>query len=230
MLFSFPICILFLVNSIGRGGRIVHVFIWFIIWCSLYWNWLSTDIIPIYQGSERNMILWEDRTDHKDHLWCVPEYYHFFGMIANYNLYKEGGSEVRKLGDLYAEAARDLSWLRCLCLISEDIRNFADSYGEENIEIAFRESEGECIIEFTGTRFGDPESVIPVEEQAGKRSFTVPALIVDEVAGKFREQGILDLSTFDGRYESIDASHIIDGRKRNEIDFSKMLASRDQKR
>ena len=230
MLFSFPICILFLVNSIGRGGSIVHVFIWFIIWCSLYWNWLSTDIIPIYQGSERNMILWEDRTDHKDHLWCVPEYYHFFGMIANYNLYKEGGSEVRKLGDLYAEAARDLSWLRCLCLISEDIRNFADSYGEENIEIAFRESEGECIIEFTGTRFGDPESVIPVEEQAGKRSFTVPALIVDEVAGKFREQGILDLSTFDGRYESIDASHIIDGRKRNEIDFSKMLASRDQKR
>ena len=94
------------------------------------------------------MILWEDRTDHKDHLWCVPEYYHFFGMIANYNLYKEGGSEVRKLGDLYAEAARDLSWLRCLCLISEDIRNFADSYGEENIEIAFRKSEGECIIEF----------------------------------------------------------------------------------
>ncbi len=228
MLVSFPICIFSFVDSILSRKSLVGVLFLLIIWYAVYWNWFSTDTIPIYQGPEKNMLLWENREDHKNHLWCVPEFYHFFSMIARYNFFKAGEWGIKETGDRYAEAARDLSWLRCVCLISEDIRNFAQLYGEENVAVEFRGSDGECTIDLTGMRIGASDTVVPVEEQAGKRSFTVPSLIIGKVARIYREQGILDLSVLDERYAAVEASHILDGRRRTEIDYSKLLAGKDQ--
>ena len=229
MLVSFPVCICSFIIGYHRGW-LPGLFFSITIWICLYLNWFSTDAIPIYRGAETNMILWENRMDKKRHLWCVPEYYHFFGMVANYNLYKKDGDRgITNLGNGYAEAARDLSWLRCLCLLSEDIRDFAALYGQENIGIEFHEYYGEYTIDFTGTQIGDSDTVIPVEEQAGKRSFTLPSVIAGTVARKYREQGILDLSVYDGWFKAIEASHIIDGRGIKEPDYPKMLSERDQR-
>lgn len=202
----------FLVLVTDHTKSFFSIVFFIIFWGFLFRNWFGTVRIPIYQGQDQAMLLWENRADHNNHLWCRPEYYKYFSKTALFNLNKSENAQMRALGDRYAEVARDLSWIRCLCLLSEEVRNFAALYGEQNLEIRFQEAKGEYTIELIGTEIGDTDTVVPTEAK-GKRTYTVPSLLIDRVAKSYQAQGILDLSIYDGQYEAIVASHIIDGRR-----------------
>ena len=195
---------------------------WKIIW-GLPITWICYKIykpvvIQIYWGKQKDMLIWEDREDHKYHLLSEPVFYGFFGKVElERKTSNIENTALKSLENSYLEAARDLSWMRCLGTLSESIQSLADQYDEENIEIEILEEEGcndtdrygNYTILFKTSKENMPDAIIPVKEQVVMKSYTVPFVIGEKLVQKYRKTGIFDLSIYDECYEEIVASGII---------------------
>ena len=228
-----------------QGDPIFSWWPFFDIWIAILCICISIGLfgaveIPAYWGKKKDMVLWENRKDHRYHLLAAPVFYRFckeplISSKATIN------SQTKLLSDQYLEAARDLSWLRCLCLISEEIKSFVELYGEENIEVEIWENEG-CneedrngiyTIILTGTNHGDADAIIPVDVQTEKCTFELPFVIGEKMVKRYHNFGILDLTIHDRRYEKIMDSGIIvkkeeQGKMKSEIIYSKQETKGEQ--
>jgi hypothetical protein len=191
--------------------------IWIILICICIFPGLFGAVeVPAYWGKKKDMVLWENRKDHRYHLLTTPVFYRFCkeSLISSKVIFN---SQTKLLSDLYLEAARDLSWLRCLCLISEKIKPMVESYGEENIEMEIladdgcneEDRNGNYTIVLKGCNRGDANTVIPMDAQTEERSFELPFVIGEKIVNKYHSFGILDFSILDRQGEKVMKSEIL---------------------
>ena len=180
----------------------------------IYKVYLGGIRVFIHDRTAQDELFWENRTGHTDHVWTKPL---FFGGVTRFALkidQRRSHGEARRFSDHMLDQARDLSWLRCLCLLSEEIKQFTKEGSGENSTIEIKEDDGcndpdfdgEYTIrviteEYAGT---NEDTVIPVESEKKARSFTVPYVIGKRIVQNYHQNGNLDLSMMDDRFQAAD--------------------------
>ena len=196
--------------------------IWIAVVCViLYAVFLGPRSLRIYKtddwyysdSAKCRWMLWENRKDCPDHILYRPYFYGLSVRKAKRRIRRaekgEGDTDAQQLLRRLYENAYDLSGLRCVCTISEEIQRYADLCGMENLEISFKEDrrltykspEEVYRIELTGKLLADPDSVIPVEAEAKSVTFTMPYTVGKELARRYRRKERLDLAVMDNLYK-----------------------------
>ena len=182
------------------------------IWAAyyaFYKMWFRMYRVSIYGKEDQDMILWEAEPGH---LWTKPAFWGHYGRNTLHNMasVKYASIDPRDYARGLLEYARDLSWLKCLCRLSEEIKSYTDAYGEDSIEIEIREDEGcndtdrdgEYTILLTGTEAGEKDTIIPTDAEKKTKSFTLPYIIGKEIVQDYRKTGILNLGAMDDRFDA----------------------------
>lgn len=170
-------------------------------------------------GNEKNIVIWEDRKD-KKHIGETALFSPLYGSKISRNhseLRSTQNFKSRIRIDRYLEVGQDLSWLRCMCEISEEIKAFVDSCDQEKIEINVSKDKdcnyykrtGSCTITVTGRKAIDSDAIVLVEGEEESKSFTIPSAIGKNLEEHFQESKRLDLSIHDWKFENIKASGIL---------------------
>ena len=190
-----------------------------------YKVFLGEVYVSVFDKTGQDIALWEDRADHMKHLWTKVTLY---GLISRsmlvHNMKKKNpfswteyyynGFIRYESGYQLLESACYLSWLRCLCLLSEEMKQFTDQYDEKHIKVEIREDKdcndekgtGMYTIVLTGENIGNQDTVVPMEAETRTRSYTLPYLIGQQLMREFRNTKCLDLSVMDWRYRSVGKS------------------------
>lgn len=195
--------------------------IWIAIVCMiLYWIFLSPRSVMLYRTDwdphgKSFQPLWENRKDCPYHVLYKPVFYGLSMRRAKRRIRRakqvpDRYSEQQLLKLLY-ESAYELSALRSICTVSEEIQRYVDLCGMENIEIDFKEDrrltynkpEEVFRIELSGKILTDPDSVIPVVEDVQSVTFMLPYIAGKEIARKYRRKERLDLTVMDERYKDL---------------------------
>lgn len=153
----------------------------------------------------QDMVLWEDRADHKRHVWTKPLFFGCFTRAKMFDNMQKKNAGVKHISGRLLELACDLSVSRYFSLLSEEIRKFTEEYREGDMEIEITAGEGcndidgggEYTIRITGEKGMDPDSIVPTESEKNTRSFTLPYKIGKKVVQDFRRYGVLHLNDMD---------------------------------
>ena len=156
--------------------------------------------------------VWENR-EGQLHITDAPEFYGFPKLKVRKNL-KEGDMAYIVFADTLLGVANKISCLRGLAIASEQIKEFVDIYGEENVAIDMEcvspaaeqyQEDGTPVIalheyvitlrEITGMA-GD--TIVPTEYE--EKKIRIPLEGGKEIYTKWKEHGILNLAYFDMEY------------------------------
>ena len=193
----------------GIFGSTVTVALSISIWVAyyaFYKIWFRMYRVSIYAKEDQDMVLWEAEPGH---IWMRPAFWSRYGRKAKLNMasVKYASIDPRDYARGLLEYARDLSWLKCLCRLSEEIKTYTDAY---DVEIEIREDDGcndtdrdgEYTIFLTGTEIGEQDTIIPADVEKKTQSFTLPYIIGKEIVQDYRKTGILNLGTMDDRFDA----------------------------
>ncbi len=170
----------------------------------VYKRFLGAHRILLREGEEDpDLVLWEVKAGH---LGNKPVFFGLSGRKALRNLTSlKHAYQTTSAAKELLDRARDLSWLDCLCSLSEEMKKFTKDYDEENVNIEIRdgigcndnERMGKFTILLTGAVNADPDSIVPTEVKVKTQSFTLPYIIGKKTVQMYRQTGILDLSMLD---------------------------------
>ena len=201
----------------------------------VYQGLLGRKRFEIHDLPDPLAVFWEDRADVKAHLWTTEE---FGGLSGNRVLRKLEAEQfeenlvhtnVKYKGVRYharnlLEYACELSMLRCLCLLSEEVRRFAERCGGDEGKIEFEvyyvEKEGLYKGYLSGSVMGEQDTVVPVETQSVHMDFVLPSPVGKKMLRELYRSGRLRLDVWDRSFEKT-GKYLEENKGRMQYDLKK---------
>lgn len=209
----------------------------------VYQGLLGRKRFEIHNLPDPLAVFWEDRADAKAHLWTTEEFCGLSGNMVLRKLEAEQFAETRVHTNVKYKGVRyhaknlleyacELSMLRCLCRLSDEVRQFVDRCGEDegNIEFKVYYSESEELYRgwLSGSVIEEQDTVVPVETKSVQKEFVLPAPIGKKVLREFYRSGRLRLDVWDKSFGKT-GNYLEENKGRMKNDLKRYNSREDSK-